>query len=261
MSQYREIMIPGDILDNQNITDGAKILYGKIARLSYKEGYCWASNSFLDGTKSGRNASRFIAELKTARYLKIEGGRGKKRRIILCSVKSEVDNLAKIGVNNEPNPANSGELTSPKRADNLAKIGDRTTNITSKRTTKSLHVGSDEPTPSQKSAVELATLLLTTHRKVMPDYLSGKDDQKTIENWAKDIEKLIRIDQKKPEIIRQVILWAKTPDNFWFPNIQSGYKLREKYEQLFCKMQMGKSGTSLPVSSYQRQKKSLEEEK
>jgi hypothetical protein len=108
--------------------------------------------------------------------------------------------------------------------------------------------GSNEPSQSQKDAIDLATLLLTSHRKVISDYLSGKDDKKTIESWASDIEKLIRIDKKSPETIKQVILWAKTPDNFWFPNIQSGKKLREKYEQLFGKMKTEKGGTSPPKS-------------
>ncbi|MCL2793578.1 MAG: hypothetical protein FWD87_10880 [Spirochaetaceae bacterium] len=93
-----------------------------------------------------------------------------------------------------------------------------------------------EQTQSVKDATELSTLLLTSHQKEIPDYLSGKNCQAIIERWAEDIEKLIRIDQKSPETIRQVILWVKTPGNFWFPNIQSGKKLRDKYEQLYSQM-------------------------
>jgi hypothetical protein len=90
---------------------------------------------------------------------------------------------------------------------------------------------------SQKSALELSGLLLSSHRKEIPDYLSGKKDIKTIQRWADDIEKLIRIDKKSPDKIRQVILWAKTPGNFWFNNIQSGEKLRKHFERLFGQMQ------------------------
>jgi len=247
MNYFREIMIPGDILDDENISDGAKIMYGKIARLSFKEGYCWASNAFLDGTKSGRNASRFISELKIAGYIKIETGKGKNRKITLCDIKTKVDNLAKSGdVNhtnnavNDNNPAKfgedngdnlakSGEQTSPNSVNNLAKSGERTT----KRTTKKQSVNSSNELPSMKSAIELSTLLLTAHRKEFPDYLSGKDDKITVERWAKDIEKLIRIDKKPPENIRKVILWAKTSGNFWFHNVESGAKLREKFERLY----------------------------
>jgi len=89
---------------------------------------------------------------------------------------------------------------------------------------------------SQKQVLELSELLLTSHRKEFPDYLSGKDTKKITEKWAEDIERLICIDKKNPEIIRQVILWVKTPNNFWFHNIESGKKLREKFEQLYGKM-------------------------
>jgi DNA-binding MarR family transcriptional regulator len=96
--------------------------------------------------------------------------------------------------------------------------------------------GSLEPPASFSQALELSTLLLTSHRKEFPDYLSGKNTKKVIEQWAEDIEKLIRIDKKQPEIIQQVILWAKTPGNFWFPNIQSGDKLRKQFEILYSQM-------------------------
>jgi len=118
--------------------------------------------------------------------------------------------------------------------------------------------GSDEPPPlsdSQQSALELSELLLRLHREEIPDYLSGKDDKKTVERWARDIEMLIRIDKKPPETIRRVILWAKTPGKFWFPNIQSGKKLREKYETLYSQMLGERHGTGPPPN--RQEKKSL----
>jgi hypothetical protein len=118
--QFREIVIPGDVLDDERLSDGAKIMYGKIARLSFKEGYCWAGNSFLDGTKSGRNASRFIAELKNAGYVVIENERSKYREIRICPIKSKV-NLASCGEVAEGNPDGETPSTSPDlaRSDSL----------------------------------------------------------------------------------------------------------------------------------------------
>jgi len=105
--------------------------------------------------------------------------------------------------------------------------------------------GSIEP-QSLKDALILSSLLLDLHRQVIPDYLSGKDDKKIIERWAKDIEQLIRIDKKPPETIKQVIHYVKTPGCFWFPNIQSGKKLREKYETLYSQMLRQTSKVILP---------------
>jgi phage replication O-like protein O len=59
---------------------------------------------------------------------------------------------------------------------------------------------------------------------------SGKK-QKTIAGWAKDIEKLIRLDKQEPSTVGEVILFA-THDNFWGANILSGRKLRDKWDTL-----------------------------
>ena len=105
--------------------------------------------------------------------------------------------------------------------------------------------GSEEPplSESQKAALELSNLLLVSHRKEFPDYLAGKDP---VPKWAKDIEKLIRIDQKASEKIKQVILWVKKPDNFWFHNIESGAKLRKQFERLYGQMITEKKQRSPP---------------
>ena len=92
---------------------------------------------------------------------------------------------------------------------------------------------------SQKAADELAELLFSLHKKEFPDYLSGKSEtqiREMLDGWAADIVELIRSDKKSPETIRQVILWVKTPGSFWFHNISSGEKLREKYEQVYGQM-------------------------
>jgi len=59
--------------------------------------------------------------------------------------------------------------------------------------------------------------------------------EKTITGWAKDIEKLIDIDQQEPSTVEEVIIFA-THDDFWGPNILSGKKLREKWDTLTRKM-------------------------
>ena len=130
-NDFREITIPGDILEDENISDGAKIIYGKIARLSFKTGYCWASNKFLDGTETGRSASRYIQELINAGYIEVKDQQGKNRQIKICRVDSKI-NPAKSGedesnlAKNCNNLAKNGDPTSPKIADNLAKSGEQT---------------------------------------------------------------------------------------------------------------------------------------
>jgi hypothetical protein len=104
-------------------------------------------------------------------------------------------------------------------------------------------------------ALNLAKTMLLEHRKEIPDFMTGKKDEETIKRWAQDIEKLIRIDKKSPENIGKVIMWVKTPGNFWFHNIESGMKLRKQYERLYGQM-ISRNGQGPPSYSLD-DKKSL----
>ena len=137
--RFREITIPGDVLEDEKLSDGAKIMYGKIARLSLADGKCWSSNSFLDGTESGRTASRFIAELKEGGYIAVENERSKFRKIRICSVESKIHpaNSGGAGRRERSSPANFGGVgaaensylakfggvENPEKGNNIAKIG------------------------------------------------------------------------------------------------------------------------------------------
>ena len=88
-----------------------------------------------------------------------------------------------------------------------------------------------ENTEEMSQALQLATLLLFESREHDKKLHIGMDKQ-VIARWAKDIEKLIRIDSRDYSEIERVIRWVKTEGNFWLPNIMSGKKLREKFPQL-----------------------------
>jgi hypothetical protein len=63
--------------------------------------------------------------------------------------------------------------------------------------------------------------------------------------WAQDIDKIIRIDGRKPEEVEAVIAWCQK-DGFWGPNIQSGRKLRAQFDVLYGHMKRGASGNGKP---------------
>lgn len=92
--------------------------------------------------------------------------------------------------------------------------------------------GSDE--------LRLATLLFSEIRKRKPDF-----KQPNLQSWAKEIDKMLRLDKRKPERIEAVILWCQT-DDFWQDNILSTHKLRRQFDQLELKMQKVK-GTGKPT--------------
>jgi len=56
-----------------------------------------------------------------------------------------------------------------------------------------------------------------------------------VERWAKDIDKLHRLDGHPWDRIAAVAAWSQA-DPFWQANILSGAKLREKFDQLQAQM-------------------------
>ena len=56
-----------------------------------------------------------------------------------------------------------------------------------------------------------------------------------INKWAKDIDLMINKEKRPPDAIESVIRFSQS-DNFWKGNILSANKLREKFDQLFVKM-------------------------
>jgi DNA-binding transcriptional ArsR family regulator len=83
--RLREIVTPGHTLKDGRIRPGDRETYAKLLILSIGEGYCWPSNSALDGTKSGRTASRHLRKLEEAGYIKVS--RAGRRRIGLYPVR------------------------------------------------------------------------------------------------------------------------------------------------------------------------------
>lgn len=101
-----------------------------------------------------------------------------------------------------------------------------------------------------EEAKNLASLLFDLHRdRIDPKYSVPPAHLAT---WARDIERLHRIDGRDWPDIEAVIRWVKAPGQFWAPNIMSGKKLREKFASLVGQMARDKPtpGTPSPPSSH-----------
>ncbi len=70
---------------------------------------------------------------------------------------------------------------------------------------------------------------------------SNGDKETTLQRWAADIDLLIQKDGQHPSIVEEVITFTVN-DHFWGPNVQSGSKLRTKWDILVA--QMKKKGVS-----------------
>jgi len=64
-----------------------------------------------------------------------------------------------------------------------------------------------------------------------------------LQKWARNIDRMLRVDKRDPEEIERVIKWCQA-DEFWQNNILSTGKLRKQFDQLALKMNKGKSKDS-----------------
>jgi hypothetical protein len=84
----------------------------------------------------------------------------------------------------------------------------------------------------------LATLLFSEIQKRKPDHTPPN-----LQIWAKHIDYMIRVDNRKPENIEKVIVWVQRDEGDggkwkgWQDNIMCTEKLRKHFDQLEIKMQ------------------------
>ena len=98
------------------------------------------------------------------------------------------------------------------------------------------HTDSSSPADSIRLATLLRDLILARQPK-------ARERRSKMDDWADDIDKLIRIDGHDPQEIEAVVRWCQT-DSFWKANIRSGWKLREKFDQLQDAMNQPARGAS-----------------
>lgn len=89
-----------------------------------------------------------------------------------------------------------------------------------------------ELAPASKEAVEVAEYLRDAILEHQPTHRCGLNGEH--EKWAIDIDLAIRIDKRTAEGLKAAIDFAhrNEADTFWRANLQSGKKLREKYDRL-----------------------------
>ncbi len=111
-------IIPTRILFNNKLKANVKLLYAFITSLTNKEGYCYASNSYL-GNKFNvdpKTISNWLKELRTFNYIVIELVRNDKQEIIQRKI--YINDVPYTSNNGYPYPLNNGEGIHQKIEDN-----------------------------------------------------------------------------------------------------------------------------------------------
>ena len=89
----------------------------------------------------------------------------------------------------------------------------------------------------------LSNILLKNPNNKKPD----------MQKWALEVEKIIRIDKRKPDDIRHVLSFVKN-DNFWVGNILSPVKLRKHYDTLKIRMSDNVTESAAPRNEEHEEK-------
>lgn len=103
--------------------------------------------------------------------------------------------------------------------------------------------------PNDSTEIKLSKKLFDLMRSNNP---SAKEPN--YQSWAKSIDLMLRLDNRTPELIADVIVWCQF-DDFWKCNILSTSKLREKFDALTVKMNQkggSKGGADRQVSEEQQ---------
>lgn len=110
--------------------------------------------------------------------------------------------------------------------------------------------------PSSTEALRLSALLADLILQSNPGNRSLKEEKKlvTVEKWAVDIDRIIRLDKRAPEEVERVIRWCQA-HSFWKGNIMSGDKLRAQFDRLTVQMQQGEGKSEIPRTADQEPRK------
>ncbi len=109
-----------------------------------------------------------------------------------------------------------------------------------------------KPWPEDGYEYRIAKQIYIEHVKHDPGFLPDeKRREASLQLWASDLDKLMRIDGRHRNEIYKVIRWTQEPGNFWAANILSGSKLREKYATLFAQMNRAKGHATAPIGGDQ----------
>jgi DNA-binding MarR family transcriptional regulator len=219
MSSQKFYKLPVEIAARKDLTPASKIVLAVLADRIGDNGFCWPGVRTLakDVGLSVTGVLGCLSFLEDKGIIEVErrgNGRSNRYRLTIDSAQQSCA-LKK--------PERSGKLNSGAQqsgAQALSTVGHNQTDQLNQ--TKDIRPNSE--------SFRLAELLLSKIFARKPDF-----KKPNLEAWSDYIERMIRLDERKPERIEAVICWSQK-DPFWQNNILSTAKLREKFDQLELKM-------------------------
>lgn len=198
---------------------------------------------FSDATKiTESNVARILKRLKTEKLINAVKKKGSRQTIYSFNKYYENwegfktitnDSFDKSETIPNDNLKLSKEIVSSNRNDSFDKVvpiivkDNIKDNIkTRRKSEKTIYDKTSFPYFLSKFLIDQITINLPNFKPA-----NNGNVEKTIQRWAIDIDKMIRLDKRDPNDIKKMISWCQN-DDFWFSNILSGAKLRKQYDAL-----------------------------
>lgn len=184
-----DMIVPGSVMNDSRIPPAVKFCYGTIRRLCRKEGFCWASNSYLakENRTTGRTIQRWIKLLEKTGHISVQHdpSNANMRRIRL----SEGMTPMSTGTTPETPPRTSkvsGHDTSD--AGGMTPVSPKYSNLKNKRTSTGAfeQFWSKYPKKKAKQAALNAFLKIKPDATLLDQMLSAIDKQIRSPEWKKD---------------------------------------------------------------------------
>lgn len=220
-------IIPASVRYDNRLIPSAKLLYGEITALSNERGYCWASNDYF-AQLYGVSKTTIKSWLKS---LEDNGHINRRVRYRPGTKEIEIRWISICTPRQENLPTPVGKPTDP-RQENLPTprseiCPDSTTsfNNTINNTNKE-----EVETSPVKYSTEHFTLASKLKNNLINDF-PKEMEKANLEKWADVIRLMEEKDDRTIKQIEYVINWLPSSE-FWFGNIRSAKKLREKFDSL-----------------------------
>lgn len=203
-------IVPANVRYDDRITPNAKLLYGEITALCNEKGYCWASNTYFSKLYkvSKQSISTWINQLIKYGYITSE--------IIYKEGTKEILNRY-IRILVYPIKENLNTPIQENLKDNNTLLNTTVNNTSNKYCPNS-------------NEFRLSSYLYGWIKKN-----NSKAKEPNLQTWSKTFDKILRIDKRPVEEVKEVIKWSQE-DDFWFKNILSPDKLRKQYDRLLLQM-------------------------
>ncbi len=221
-------IIPASVRYDNRLIPSAKLLYGEITALSNERGYCWASNDYFAQLYG-------VSKPTIQNWLKSLEDYGHIYREVKYRPNTKEVEARKIRIINTPHQENL--VGSPKNLDE----GDQENLVTphqeiyqDNNTSINNTFNNTNKEEVETSPVKYSTEHFTLASKLKNNLINDfpKEMKKAnLEKWADVIRLMEEKDDRTIKQIEYVINWLPSSE-FWFGNIRSAKKLREKFDSL-----------------------------